>query len=305
MKLWAITCLFNPAGFRTRTDNYRIFRKQFRLPLLTVELAFEDEFELAEGDAEILIQRRGGARLWQKERLLNIALEHLPDDCDAVVAVDADVLIADPGWGDKICGLLERYPVAQPFARVHHLDANRRRISSRASTIGAWSPGGVLILPDPPYAGGTGHSNGHAWAARREVVARNGFYDGSIIGGGDTAFLGAVAGRLEMTMAYHRMTPRQWQHYAEWGEPLLTEVAGQVGVLDTEIEHLWHGTTANRRWRHRHDGLARVGFDPHRDVRINEQGVWQWASERPELHAFLENYFKDRQEDELPAAAAR
>ena len=161
----------------------------------------------------------------------------------------------------------------------------------------------MLILPDPPYEGGTGHSNGHAWAARREVVARHGFYDGSIIGGGDTAFLGAVAGRLEMTMAYHRMTPRQWQHYAEWGEPLLAEVAGQVGVLDTEIEHLWHGTTANRRWRHRHDGLAQVGFDPHRDVRIDEQGVWQWASERPELHAFLENYFKDRQEDELPAAA--
>ena len=91
MKLWAITCLFNPAGFRIRTDNYRIFRQQLRLPLLTVELAFEGGFELAEGDADILVQRRGGARLWQKERLLNIALEHLPDDCDAVVAVDADV----------------------------------------------------------------------------------------------------------------------------------------------------------------------------------------------------------------------
>ena len=68
--MWAITSYFNPARYRRRLSNYRIFRANLGVPLVTVELSFDGQFELTEGDADILIQIPAGAMLWQKERLL-------------------------------------------------------------------------------------------------------------------------------------------------------------------------------------------------------------------------------------------
>jgi len=67
-----LTCVFNPEGYRSRIRNYRVFRGRLDLPLLTVELAWDAPFAFGDGDAEILIQRLGGAKLLQKERLLNV-----------------------------------------------------------------------------------------------------------------------------------------------------------------------------------------------------------------------------------------
>ena len=79
--LWGITTYFNPAQYKRKLQNYHQFRtasKKQGLPLIVVELAFgEHKFELTKDDAEIVIQRRCNTVLWQKERLLNIALEFL------------------------------------------------------------------------------------------------------------------------------------------------------------------------------------------------------------------------------------
>ena len=75
---WAITCYFNPIGYRRRLENYRVFRQRLKLPLVAVELSFDKRFELAAGDAEILVQVHSPSILWQKERLLNVALKSVP-----------------------------------------------------------------------------------------------------------------------------------------------------------------------------------------------------------------------------------
>ena len=95
---WAITSYFNPAGYGSRRANYRHFRKHLGVPLVAVELSFDGNFELTEGDAEILIQLTGGDVMWQKERLLNLALEALPPECDKVMSIDCDVIFTDPDW---------------------------------------------------------------------------------------------------------------------------------------------------------------------------------------------------------------
>ena len=38
--IWAITAYFNPVGYRRRLWNYRFFRKQLSLPLVTVEFGW-------------------------------------------------------------------------------------------------------------------------------------------------------------------------------------------------------------------------------------------------------------------------
>src|SRR5271169_6865582 len=72
--MWAITSYFNPIPYRRRSFNYHVFRRNLDLPLVTVELGFDGRYELTNKDADVLIQIDGGAVLWQKERLLNLAL---------------------------------------------------------------------------------------------------------------------------------------------------------------------------------------------------------------------------------------
>jgi hypothetical protein len=72
------------------------------LPLVVVELTFgQKPFTLKPAsDAEVLVQRRTNQSnaMWQKERLLNIALSFLPAQCTKVVWLDADTFFTNPNW---------------------------------------------------------------------------------------------------------------------------------------------------------------------------------------------------------------
>jgi hypothetical protein len=114
--LWAITCFFNPAGYRRRLQNYKWFREHLTIPLVTVELSFTGEYALRNGDAEILVQLDQGDVLFQKERLLNIALQHLPATCEAVTWIDCDVIFAANDWPARTMEALQRFDVVQPFS---------------------------------------------------------------------------------------------------------------------------------------------------------------------------------------------
>src|SRR5689334_5884496 len=105
--LWAITSYFNPMRYERRRINYQLFRKSLRLPLLAIELAYGENFELVESDADILIQLRGKDVMWQKERLLNLALSALPPDCRKVVWVDCDVVFDSEDWAERVSYLLD------------------------------------------------------------------------------------------------------------------------------------------------------------------------------------------------------
>ena len=64
--LWGVSAYFNPAGYKSRLDNYQNFRKRLKVPLVTVEMSTNGRFELHREDAEILVQLSGGDVLWQK-----------------------------------------------------------------------------------------------------------------------------------------------------------------------------------------------------------------------------------------------
>jgi hypothetical protein len=119
---WGIAVYFNSHGYKNKLKHYRRFRQANQkqgLRLLSVELAFNNHpFELNSGDADILIQRRSSSVMWQKERLLNIALKALPPDCDKLVWLDADIIFHNDNWIEESCRLLENIESSSLFSML-------------------------------------------------------------------------------------------------------------------------------------------------------------------------------------------
>ena len=307
--LWAITSYFNPMRYRRRLANYRTFRENLKVPLLTVELSFggEEEFDLQEGEADILIQLRGRDVLWQKERLLNVGLGALPSECTKVVWLACDVIFSEDGWAEEVSGLLDEFVLVQPFSRVHHLPADlalgeawpEAAEFSQASTASAVALGmstRTSLIRAHERKPGT-CVNGFAWAARRELLDEHGFYDACIVGGGDRAMAAAAYGIFDEMMWLQSMNERQEKYYLAWAKPYFESVGGAVSVADYNLFHLWHGEMRDRRYGERHEGLGRFQFDPYEDIAIDENGSWRWASDKPQMHHYVREYFASRRED--------
>ncbi len=292
--LWAITSYFNPVGYKSRLANYRTFRKFLTAPLVAVELSFTGSFELQPGDADILVQLVGGDVLWQKERLLNVALHHLPPECDAVAWVDCDVVFAVDDWHERARAALEHFPLVQLFSERCNLARSANIGSAASDVIESVSQSlGFKIAPgraqpdDLRVAGGTwtrGASAGIAWAGRRALLDRCGLYDAGIVGGGDRAVVCAAMGKFDYGVHAAQMNGRQEEYYRAWAELFFADVQAQVGYLDGRVFHLWHGEWQDRKTVLRHECLKSFHFDPFTDIALGASGCWRWNSDKPGLH---------------------
>jgi len=305
--LWAMTAYFNPTGSCRRIANYRVFRRHMTVPLVTVELAHDRPFELAPGDAEILVQIRCRSVMWQKERLLNVALDHVPHGVSDLAWVDCDVIFSNDRWADEAAAALEHSALVQPFDSVWNLRKDAaldagidrtqgdpvgttfvRRLADRQVTravLRARGPSRVRNLL------------GHAWVARRSLLTTHGFYDASIIGGGDRDMALAAYGFFDDAIDGQQKNAPNAAHYLRWAKPFHEAVAGRVQALPGDFPLLWHGPLQGRRYMERFAPLHELGFDPHADIAISPQGAWEWATDKPEVHAYLRDYFHARQED--------
>jgi hypothetical protein len=304
--LWAITSYFNPAGYRTRLENYRRFRQQLAVPLVTVEWSREGRFALEQPDADVLVQLRGGDVMWQKERLLNQALRSLPSNCEVVAWLDCDVLFEDDGWVGRTCEALRRdwvvhlfderrnlprHPAGNEFACFHEFE-------SAASVVTKLIAGTATPADLDSGAPVTCRTTaGLAWASRRELVEQHGFYDACILGSGDRAILLAGLGEFDCAAQGLRMNSARRCHYLSWAKPFFDSVRGRVGHISGRVFHLWHGELGDRRYSERHGARELIDFDPATDLALDVHGCWKWNSAKPELHEYVRNYFSSRRED--------
>lgn len=299
--LGLITTYFNPARYRTKRANYERFREPLAasgLRLLTVECAFGDApFDLPASDGVIRV--RGRDVMWQKERLLNLALQQLPADCTKVAWLDADLLFQNPGWAIETSAALDRFQAVQPFDRAVRLARGALTEDGAATSY----PGFAAVYSRNPQQLLTGdfarHGHtGFAWAARREVLV-GGLYDACIAGSGDHMMAHAFCGDWESVCVARIIgdAGRHRAYFARWAAAVYSRVRGRVGFVPGAVLHLWHGEVADRRYVDRNRELAGFGFDPLRDVWVGGSGCWEWASRKPALHQWAADYFRHRQED--------
>jgi len=312
-RLWAVSCYFNPCGYRRRAANYHVFRRRLQVPLLTVELSFTDEFALREGDADLLIQLRAGDVMWQKERLLNVAIDALPASCDRVAWIDCDVVFGDDDWPQAANAALDRHPVIQPFdtscellrdAGPAGIDVAHAYLTCRSLACGLACGDvkpDIMLSPDKR---GLGSMDGLAWAARREILQRHHLYDACIIGGGDGAIAAGVVGNFQDFIDYLQLNPRRREHFLAWARPFHDAVRADLGHCPGTIFHLWHGDLVDRHYRERRIGFAAFDFDPSSDIAADPAGAWRWSSDKPAMHRFVRAYFESRLEDGRPDAIA-
>jgi hypothetical protein len=298
--LWAITSYWNPMRYRRRRMNYQVFRRHLTLPLLAIELAYGPEFELGQGDAEILLQLRARDVLWQKERLLNVALQRLPRACRAVVWIDCDVVFGADDWTQRSMALLERFKLVQPFSRLHWMPRDwEPGHALKSSTQLLWSVPCLIAsgtaAADCLGASQIARSPGYAWAADRKFIEAYRLYDACIIGGGDIALARAAYGCFDLAVSRQCLNR---DHYRAWAEPFYDAVQAQVAFVEGDLFHLWHGKSEDRHYHARHEGLDRFHFDPFRDIAIDHNGAWRWNSDKPEMHDYVRGYFASRSEDE-------
>jgi hypothetical protein len=293
-RLWAITSYFDPFNCGHRLPAYREFRRRLPVPLVAVELRFGGCFQLEPNDADILIRVSGGSVLWQKERLLNIALRALPAHVGAVAWLDCDVVLLREDWPEAVLERLQDFEMVQPFRHGHYQERGECVEKYLQARDGAYESAAFRFaqgsLPEEAYrmpgmSLKLRYMPGMAWVARRELLDGHGFYDTGVIGGGDKLMFSAAAGRYERIARW--MSPAHLSHYCTWARPFAESVKGRISYLEGHLIHLWHGHTGTNRYYERSVGFEEFQFDPGRDLAMTRHGVWRWNSDKLEMQAFV------------------
>lgn len=288
-RLAVIGSYFNPCGYQSIRVNYLRWLGDLRacgLPVFAAEVAFPGQEFV---DPEAFLQLRAGPEhfLWQKERLLNLIVEKLPEEYDAVAWIDTDAILLNREWPLEAMTALNEYAAVQPWDQWHY--TNREgRVDLTVCSIGPL--GERLIRPGKMTA-----APGGAWVARRDVFP---LYDRHALGGGDSALIEAWLDRPNCFVV-RKFSAECIGHFANWQAEAWPKVRGRVTSLPGDVIHLYHGDVVNRRYVARHQILVRHGFDPARHVEVDEQGLLVWSEEAPiTLRQEVREYFFSRQEDE-------
>jgi len=308
-EMWGIAAYFNPAQYLDMSKRVSRFSQMVReqgLKLLIVEMAFGDKaFALEEDIADALIRIRSSCILWQKERLLNIALKHLPQTCNKVVWLDTDIVFGNDAWVYQTAELLETFSVVQPFDVAWYLPRGVTSVPQglRADEFEVITHGMAYTLRQTNEQNiARGHS-GFAWAWRREILDIHGFYDRFIVGGGDLAMAWAIyelIPQLDRETWLDKYCSRaQIEDFLQWRNAIHLDLQGGASFTPGTVYHWWHGSFADRGYGDRMMILKDLNFDPRSDITIDKTGSWIWNSDKTALHSRVRNYFWSRREGKI------
>jgi hypothetical protein len=321
-EICVITSFYNPALYNSKIKNYHRFKECFDLsgiPLYTVELAYNDQpFQLTQ--LSNVLQIRSSSPLWQKERLLNVLLNHIPRKYKKIAWLDCDILFENGNWACEASIALDHAIVVQPFEYVVKLPIERQEavindklfevaVRLPRNGVSDTSSGEVFVgfnrsrendyntdqTEDWFYHGHTGF----AWAARRDFLEEIGLYDVCISGIADHLMAHAFVGNWECQCVDMLIRKSEFfrRHYFEWSRKAFAFVNASLDYVPGKILHLWHGKAENRNYFRRTHELMQMNFNPSEDLINDRMGLWSVNCRKPKLNEWSMNYFKSRLED--------
>lgn len=108
----------------------------------------------------------------------------------------------------------------------------------------------------------------------------------------------------DLTM-YRYLSDPLAAHAKAWSRAVHAQIGGSLGVVNGTILHMYHGAAKNRKYKARYDLIKHHRFDPHTDLEIDQNGLWQWSDRaviaKPGMVRDVAEYFNGRKEDEEPS----
>ena len=289
-----ITCFFNPLNFKQNLSNYFQFKKYIKglnYPLYTAELTFNDNTSQLMDD-EYTWKIQTNDILWHKERLLNLISKKVPAKYKKIIWMDADVFYKDDSWIDKTSESLNRYKIVQPFSKCIYLDKfGNVLINNRIGLVY-----GYKNIPKDFRV--WNYNSGFAWAAKREFFENFGLFDRGILGSGDGFMVNTFTKNATFDLYVERF---KWNEhivkdYLNWSIPVINYIGDDIGYIDAEIYHNWHGDLVNRMYLQRAEILK--DFNPFTMLKEDQNGLWNWNDiVDQDFKNKVINYFRQRKED--------
>lgn len=230
---------------------------------------------------------------WWKEAMLNVGIDAMPPEVDKVAVLDADIEFLDDDWAASAAAALEIHPVIQPWHRVRYTTPEGRDGECRASTgygcahrsLDEWNQ----------------YHPGCAWAFRRSFLDAIGGWYVSPISHGDTLLALACTGRMDPTHPrLARLSAAHREDILQWALDIDSRAAGQIGYINGEIRHYWHGSLEDRRYAdlpsliQHYDPATDISIDP-----VTRLPLWSASALRDKAGqvAGIADYFRSRRED--------
>ncbi|MGW8396076.1 hypothetical protein ACWGLP_05185 [Streptomyces lydicus] len=294
-----LTSFFNPCGYRSRSRNFLSFLQSLQrsgADWRCVECAFGDRpFELPSSDQ--VLQVRSNSVLWQKERLLNLLVRTLPSRYSKVAWIDGDVFFSEFDWLARTSELLAQYAVVQPFTEAIRLPCGQVTYDLRGDVVLSFAYRFHLNPNTLAWSTYTDHGHtGYAWAGRRDWIQDCGLYDACLSGTGDHLMAHAFLGDWDFICCGLRDSPLR-RHFEGWADVVYPQIRSNMGYLDGAALSLWHGSQHDRNYHLATERLQDMSFDPSRDLRIGDNGCWEWGRSRSDLRRWADDYFRLRRED--------
>lgn len=300
-KLAVLSTYFNPAGWshpRANVNRFIEYCAESGVELFIAEAAYDQDGFVLESTETChvtqIVASRPEHMLWQKERLLNVLLDQLPDEFSAVAWIDADVEFQYDDWPKRVTTGLERHHVLQLWSEsAQRMPSGRNQRMPKPSVAYGYTADNVDFLKLNKF------HPGFAWAIRRETLeAIGGFLDNNITGGADTQMCRGFFNRD--LFSDQIVSDALLESLNEWRERCFAEVGGDVGCVKGRLIHYWHGDRKDRQYVERLHWLS--DFDPSTDIEIDPgNGLWRWTEHatesKPDLVENVRGYFYSRNED--------
>ena len=275
-----ITCHYNPAGWKSTRRNYQRFLHDISwwdVPVFSAEVAYDDQ-EFASESSWLKLRGTDSNFVWQKERLLNLLVERLPENYTKIAWIDADIIFLDNDWIKKT-----KYALNNSGSKLIHL-WNKWHLTgpngSVAETLLSVGHKGQRYLDKENY------NPGGAWAGSRDLFP---LYDKHIVGGGDRACFEAWMG-IDYSCRFVD-APAMQIDYNEWGELAYKKVQKNVTSLEFDLAHMYHGSRNDRQYVNRWIPLTENNYDPKTHITIDSQGLLAFTELAPKnLISRVKNY---------------
>jgi hypothetical protein len=295
--LHVIVPLSNPRRYERRYELHQQFVERLiahkNIRVYTVEIAFGDRSHGGNYGNHTHICLRSDQEIWHKENMINIGISKLPTDWQYVAWIDADVAFNNLDFVNETIEQLQHYPVVQMFQTAIDLGPDDRAIQLHQGFAYLYSKG--MHRPTKKYS--TGGHPGYAWACTRHAFnTMGGLIEIAILGAADRHMAYAFVNQVEETLNDKLTT--NYKSAITAFQMRCKSFHGELGYVNGNIVHYWHGKKADRKYSERWQILINNQFDPYTDLKYDWQGVLCLVG-KPKLKRDIQDYFIQRNEDSI------